>query len=113
MKSFFLRVSVALILIASVSSCRKHDYREIAIDVPEMRNAACIRAIGAQFARSPGIQRESVKFDVQNRRITLVYDSLVTADKNIEFAVAKAGFVANGIPADPRAAAALPPECRQ
>ncbi len=100
-------------LLMSGISCRQHDYREIVIEVPEMRNSACVRVISGALSRAPGLKRESVKFDVPGRKITVVYDSLLAADKNIEFMVVKAGFSANGIPADPKAAAALPPECRR
>ncbi len=100
-------------LLMSGISCRQHDYRELTIQVPEMRNAACVRVISGALARTPGLQRESVKLDIPGRKITLVYDSLLAADKNVEFLVVKAGFSANGIPADPKAAAALPPECRR
>lgn len=78
-----------------------------------MHNSACVRVISGALSRTPGLQRESVNFDIPGRKITLVYDSLLAADKNIEFMVVKAGFSANGIPADPEAAAALPPDCRR
>ncbi len=100
-------------LLVSSTSCRQHDYRELVINVPDMRNEACVRVISGSLSRTPGLQRESVKIDVPSRTITLVYDSLLAADKNVEFLVVKAGFSANGIPADPKAAAALPPECRR
>lgn len=100
-------------LLTSGISCRQHDYREITIEVPEMRNSACVRVISGALSRAPGLKREAVKFDIPSRKITVVYDSLLAADKNIEFMVVKAGFSANGIPADSNAAAALPPECRR
>jgi copper chaperone CopZ len=92
-------------------SCRQHDYREITLNIPEMRNAACARAISVGLSRAPGLQRELVKFDVPNRTITVRYDSLLAADKNIEFLVVKTGFSVNGIPADAAAQKALPADC--
>ena len=103
-----------LLLALSGSSCRQHDYRTLVINVPEMRNQACVREISKALARSPGLtRRNSVKFDIPKRQITVTYDSLLTANKNLEFLVVKAGFEANGIPADKKAAAALPPDCRR
>ena len=92
-------------------SCRQHDYREITLEIPEMRNEACARVISGGLSRAPGLKRESVKFDVPNRSITITYDSLLAADKNIEFLVVKTGFSVNGIPADAAAQKALPADC--
>jgi copper chaperone CopZ len=109
-----LQVILGLILLAvAMVACRRHDFREITIHVPQMRNSACVKVIASGFSRAPGIKRESLRFDLEKRTITLEYDSILTADKNIEFYVAKTGFSANGIPADAKAAASLPPECLQ
>jgi hypothetical protein len=109
-----LLITLAVVgLLLSGASCRRHDYRTLTLNVPEMRNAACIRVISGAISRAPGLQHKSVKFDVPGRTIVLMYDSLLAADKNLEFLVARAGFEANGIPADPKAAAGLPPDCRR
>jgi len=81
--------------------------------VPELRNDVCVRIIAASLAKGPGIRRETIRYDIPGRKITLTYDSLLIADKNIEFLVAKAGFAANEIPADLKAAEALPPQCKR
>jgi len=107
-----VRIMIGFVgVLFSGMSCRQHDFRELTVNVPEMRNDACVRVISGALSRAPGLQRDGVKFDIDGRKITLVYDSLLAADKNIEFLVAKAGFAANAIPADPMAAAALPPDC--
>ncbi len=110
-QKLFRTVLFALLCVVSLS-CRQHDYREIVMHVPEMKNDACVRIIANSFVRAPGINRESIRYDVPLRTIRLTYDSLLIAEKNIEFFVAKAGFSANGIPANAKAAAALPPECK-
>jgi copper chaperone CopZ len=112
MKKYILSL-FGIILFLSGTSCRQHDYRTLVINVPEMRNNACVRVIGMKLGQVPGIKREDVKFDVANRKITVTYDTLLAADKNVEFLIADAGFKANGIPANKKAAAALPPECRR
>lgn len=109
-KNVLILIGVVSLLMAGVS-CRQHDFRTIVIEVPEMRNQACVKAIVKTLGTSPGLRENSVNFDVINRQITVTYDSLLTADKNIEFLIAKAGFAANGIPADKKAQAALPEEC--
>lgn len=111
-KNILVLLSFVSLLMAGVS-CRQHDFRTVVVNVPEMRNKACVNAIAKRLGTSPGLHKNSVKFDITNRKIRVTYDSLLTADKNIEFLIAKAGFSANGIPADKKAQAALPAECRR
>jgi len=132
MKKNILILMGCFSLLMAGSSCRQHDLRTLVIDVPQMRNQACVDIIAKALWPSPGLERisfnprykneavpyadllgKSVKFDIPNHKVTVVFDSLLTADKNIEFLIAKAGFAANSIPADKKATAALPPECRR
>lgn len=94
------------------ASCRKRDMRTIVIQVPGMKNEACSRIVKDALLRTPGVLQESVSTDVAAHTVTATYDSIFLAKKNIEFAVAEAGFAANDIPAKAEAAAKLPPECR-
>lgn len=105
----------AALLAAGVGlcSCRQQDLRTFKIRVPEMHNAACAEVVGRALARVNGVQQESIRIDVGDRSVTLTYDSMVLSLKNIEYAIAQAGFTANDIPADAEARAALPPECRR
>jgi hypothetical protein len=130
-KNILILMGFAFLLVTGVS-CRQHDYRTLVVNVPGLINQACVYRIGAALWPSPALKKkefhpksknevvpfefllsDSVKFNVEGRQITIRYDSLLTADKNLEFRIAKAGFEANGIPADKKAAAALPPECRR
>jgi copper chaperone CopZ len=132
MKKNILILMGCFSLLMAGSSCRQHDLRTLVIDVPQMRNQACANIVAKALWPSPGLKRitftpkyknepvpyaqllsDSVKFDIDNHKVTVVFDSLLTADKNIEFLIAKAGFAANSIPADKTAAAALPAECRR
>ena len=100
--------------------CRQHDYRTLAINVPDMHNEACGQVVVKALSRMPGAQGASLKLDYESRTATLVYDSLLASDKNAEYLIAEAGFRVISkslgktfeIPADPKAAAALPAECR-
>jgi copper chaperone CopZ len=94
-------------------SCRQQDFREVTLRVPDMHNQACVQIVMQALSRGPGIKPNSVLLDPDKRIIRLTYDSLLIADKNFEYLVAQAGFSVNGIPADEKARAALPPESRQ
>jgi hypothetical protein len=45
MKKYILVLSGFVFLIISGVSCRQHDFRTIVVDVPEMKNQACVSAI--------------------------------------------------------------------
>lgn len=91
-------------------SCRQHDFRELTLHVPEMHNKACVNIVMQALSRGPGIKPGTVVLDPEKRIIRLTYDSLLSADKNFEYLVSKAGFSVNAIPGDEKARAALPPE---
>ena len=70
--------------------------RDFTIDVPGATEAD-MPAIRAALAPYGGVLGESLRFDASARRISLRYDSMKIAKKNIEMAIAAAGFSANGV----------------
>lgn len=109
MKSICLAVIVCLALAAA--SCRQNDYRTVAIHVPDMKNAACVEIVVRALATQQRIPGENIQVSMEQRSVTVKYDSLNRSLKNLEFAIADAGFRANDIPANEKAKAALPAEC--
>lgn len=98
------------LLIGILSACRQHDLRIVSVKVPGLRGEPCARLIAAAVMNQPGVRE--ARPDIQTRTVTVTYDSMVIALKNIEYTIARAGFDANSIRADAEAAARLPPECR-
>lgn len=91
--------AVALALLA-FAGCRQKDVREFTIEVPALAleaHAAVERDVNEALAACVGVEMASVSVDSANRRVTLKYDSMQTAKKNIEMAVAQAGYTANGV----------------
>jgi len=105
-------LSTCLLLSVVFSSCRQSDVRAAEIKVPAMKNQACAQIIVNAIGRQVGVQPNGISVDFGARMVLVRYDSLVTARKNLEFAVAEAGFQANEVPAKPEAVKALPPECK-
>lgn len=101
-----------LLMVALAAGCRTKDIRTMILYVPEMKNVACSDVVVRAISRCQGVLPNSVNVDLDRRTVTVEYDSIQTAFKNIEFAVAEAGFRANLIPAKPEAVAALPENCR-
>ncbi|OVE75365.1 hypothetical protein BVX97_04630 [bacterium E08(2017)] len=78
-----------------------------------MKNIACAEVVRNSLKGLIGIKPQDVVIDLNTRTVTVQYESLVTAKKNVEYAIARSGFDANAIPADKEAAAKLPKECRE
>ena len=99
-----------MFLIVCLSGCRKQDMRTVVVAVPGLKNAAGAQIIQDAFMRQPGIK--TVRPDFQQHTLSVTYNSMVIARKNIEFTIAGAGFDANDIRAPTNAVAALPAACK-
>ncbi|MGN0846683.1 MAG: hypothetical protein ACI4RA_04780 [Kiritimatiellia bacterium] len=90
------KLSVVLVLVLALAGCRRTDVRTFTIDVPKATEAD-VPALVASLAPYGGVEKASIAFDAAAHKLTLKYDSMQIAKKNIEMAIAKAGFTANGV----------------
>ncbi len=90
------RILLVVAAMLSVAGCRRTDVRDFVVEVPEATQAD-VSAIASALAPYGGVDKSSLAFDASARRLTLKYDSMQIARKNIEMAIAKAGFTANGV----------------
>lgn len=81
------------------------DVKEMTVNVPGMASEADVQKVRAALATLGGI-KDKTAYDVASRTVTVYYDSMVIAHKNIEIAIAEAGYDANGIQAIKKAAEA-------
>ena len=94
------RMTLIALALLAFAGCRQKDVREFAIDVPALTQeseAAVTAAIRGALRPCSGEDMASLRFDAASHRVTLQYDSMQTAKKNIEMAIAKAGYTANGV----------------
>ena len=125
--SFAVLATGAVLLSVAAPGCRQQDIRTVTVQVPAMKNEACAErvseAVASELVSGAGehANRQIVRSlvlsgaivpDLANRTVIVRYDSLRLSLKNVEFAIADAGFEANNTPASAQAAAQLPPECR-
>ena len=102
MKKLELGISIRMVaaVIAVVAclamGCRRTDVRDFEVSIPKM-TAESEPAIRQALAGFAGVDKASLKFDRQAKKLTLRYDSMQLAKKNIEMAIAKAGYEANGV----------------
>ena len=97
MKKTMIATVLALLAFAG---CRQKDVRDFTIDVPALSQESegtVTNAIRSALAGCCGVEMSSVVFDSANHCVKLRYDSMQTAKKNIEFALAEAGFQANDV----------------
>lgn len=77
--------------------CRQQDMREMHVVLSGVGGAADLAVVSNAVAALDGVVDGSIVFDGMDR-LTLRYDSMKLARKNIEYAVADTGFSANDIP---------------
>ena len=94
------RMTLIALALLAFAGCRQKDVRDFAVDVPALtqeKEAAVTGTIRGALAACTGVDMASLQFDAASHRVTLKYDSMQTAKKNIEMAIAKAGYTANGV----------------
>ena len=94
------RMTLIALALLAFAGCRQKDVRDFAVDVPALtqeKEAAVTGTIRGALAACTGVDMASIQFDAASHRVTLRYDSMQTAKKNIEMAIAKAGYTANGV----------------
>ena len=93
MKKMMIALAFAALAFAG---CRQKDVRDFTINVPALSQES-EGAVRSALAGCCGVDMSSVELDPANHCVKLRYDSMQTAKKNIEFALAEAGFQANDV----------------
>ena len=85
--------------VLAIAGCRESDVRTMTVNVPGMVEASDVEKVRAALVPLGGVDKEKTVYDAKTRTVTVSYDSMVIAHKNIEIAIAEAGYDANKIPA--------------
>lgn len=94
----------------SCFSCRQRDIRTTTIQCPKLTSEKASEIVFKALSRTDGVLSDSIRFEPG--KVTVTYDSMKVAIKNLEYVIAEAGLAAGEYPADPKAEAALPEELR-
>lgn len=89
----------AFAVFLSTSGCRQTDVRAMTVNVPGLASDADVQRIRKALVPLNGVNKEQAVYDIQGKKVVLTYDSMVIAKKNIEIAIAEAGYDANSIAA--------------
>lgn len=96
MKNLFI---IAVISMFAFCGCRIKDERELVVKVPQMQTERDVAKVRKSLLLLKGLDLKDAKFDLASQTVTVKYDSMVVANKNIEIVIAEAGYDANGISA--------------
>ncbi|HMO51400.1 MAG TPA: heavy-metal-associated domain-containing protein [Kiritimatiellia bacterium] len=92
------------------TGCFRNDQRVVTFNVPQMQAQECLNFLSGRLRGAEGV--EDVRGDFTAGTVTVTFNGLKLALKNIEFIIAEAGFDVNDTPGAPDARAALPVPCR-
>jgi hypothetical protein len=92
----FLFPLVAAASIAAGAGCRQQDLRTHTILLSGISGEADVQSVSNTLAQLDGVFDNSIAF--QGLSVSVRYDSMKLARKNLEYAIAGAGFGANDIP---------------
>ena len=84
-------IGIAAALVMVVAGCRRTDFREVTIDVPGMTETNQQAICEALFFYD-GVVRDSLKFDMAKKQLTLRFDSLKVAQTNLRMAIEQKGI---------------------
>lgn len=97
-----MKYMVMLMALASAllfSGCRISDIHVLTVNVPGLSTEADIERIRQALAPLNGVNKDQLVFDMKAHTVKVTFDSMVLANKNVEIAIAEAGYDANEITA--------------
>lgn len=87
MRHFFLFATSLLLLLPG---CRRTDVREMTVSMPALQEADKAKVAEA-LARYNGVEKDSYRWDMTAKTLTLRYDSMQVAQANIRYAIEAKG----------------------
>ncbi len=105
-----LSIASAAFLLAATSACYRPVASTATISVPQIRSDDCGRLAAESLRSMQGVT--GVNIVPQRSVLEVTYDNTKLGLKNLERAIALAGFDANDTPASPEARQRLPEGCR-
>lgn len=84
-------VSLLVVLfLLFLGGCRRADVREMTVTMPALQEADKAKIVAA-LARYNGIEKDSYRWDMATKTLTLRYDSMQVAQANIRYAIDEKG----------------------
>jgi len=87
MKTFLLYAALTLMFLPG---CRRTDVREMTVSMPGLAEADKAKVVAA-LSKYAGVEKDSYRWDMEARTLTLRYDSMQIAQANIRYAIDEKG----------------------
>ena len=72
--------------VLTLAGCRREDVREFTLEIPSL-SASSQAAVVEALAKYNGIRKDSYRWDLEAKTLTLKYDSMQIAKENIRQAI--------------------------
>jgi hypothetical protein len=86
-----IKLMLSAAILAVILGCRREDVRDYTIEIPELTDANKAQVVEA-LAKYVGIKKDSFKWDMAAKTLTLKYDSMAIAKTNIRMAIEEKGL---------------------
>lgn len=86
-----IKLMLSAAILAVILGCRREDVRDYTIEIPELTDANKTQVVEA-LAKYAGIKKDSFKWDMAAKTLTLKYDSMAIAKTNIRMAIEEKGL---------------------
>lgn len=86
-----IKLMLSAAILAVILGCRREDVRDYTIEIPELTDANKAQVVEA-LAKYAGIKKDSFKWDMAAKTLTLKYDSMAIAKTNIRMAIEEKGL---------------------
>ena len=86
--------ALSVLILASsllLPGCRREDVREMTVSIPGLAESNKATVVAA-LAKYGGVQKDSFRWDMKSKTLTLRYDSMQVAQANIRYAIAEKGL---------------------
>lgn len=79
-----------VLVLAAFVGCRRTDVREMTVSMPSLVEADKAKVVAA-LSKYAGVEKDSYRWDMNAKTLTLRYDSMQIAQANIRYAIDEKG----------------------
>lgn len=85
------RNHIAVLVVLMFVGCRRADVREVTVEMPELTDSQKPLVVQA-LSNYAGIKKDTYRWDMEKKTLTLKYDSMSIAQANIRMAISDKGI---------------------
>ena len=81
---------IPILILVLLAGCRRTDVREMTVSMPNLVEADKAKIVAA-LSKYAGVEKDSYRWDMSAKTLTLRYDSMQIAQANIRYAIDEKG----------------------